>query len=78
MTSPPYVLKSSRNSESWSPRLLQVRGRLKNAFMTGRTKVIQFRRQQLLSLAYLIKDNIALIQRALASDLGRSDTETFM
>jgi len=55
-----------------------VRGRVKNAFKTGRTKPIQFRKQQLLSLAYLIKDNVALFQRALASDLGRSDTETIV
>ena len=57
---------------------LQIRGRVKNAFKTGRTKPIQFRKQQLLSLAYLIKDNITLFQRALASDLGRPDTETIM
>jgi aldehyde dehydrogenase (NAD+) len=56
----------------------QVRGRVKDAFKTGRTKDIQFRKQQLLSLVHLIKDNIALFQRALASDLGRSDTETIM
>ncbi|KAH9996726.1 NAD-aldehyde dehydrogenase [Russula compacta] len=51
---------------------------LKNAFRTGRTKSIQFRRQQLLSLAYLVKDNIALFQKALASDLGRSDIESIV
>ncbi|KAH9042524.1 NAD-aldehyde dehydrogenase [Lactarius pseudohatsudake] len=55
-----------------------VRGRLKDAFKTGRTRPIQFRKQQLLALAYLIKDNIPLFQRALASDLRRSDTETFV
>jgi aldehyde dehydrogenase (NAD+) len=55
-----------------------VRGRVKDAFKTGRTKDIQFRKQQLLSLAHLIKDNIALFQRALASDLGRPDTETII
>ncbi|KAN0138292.1 Aldehyde/histidinol dehydrogenase [Lactarius tabidus] len=55
-----------------------VRGRLKNAFKTGRTKDIRFRRQQLLFVSYLIKDNIAHFQRALASDLGRSDMETFL
>ena len=57
---------------------LQVRGRVKDVFKTGKTRAIQFRKQQLLSLAYLIKDNITLFQRALASDLGRSDTETIM
>jgi len=55
-----------------------VRGRLKNAFKTGRTKPIQFRKQQLLAVSYLIKDNIPLFQRALASDLGRSNMETFI
>ncbi|KAI9465739.1 NAD-aldehyde dehydrogenase [Lactarius psammicola] len=55
-----------------------VRARLKNAFKTGRTRPVQFRKQQLLALAYLIKDNIPRFQRALASDLGRSDTETIV
>jgi aldehyde dehydrogenase (NAD+) len=64
------------NPGTWSS--LQIRGRLKNAFKTGRTKDIQFRKQQLLSVSYLLKDNIALFQRALASDLGRCDMETFM
>jgi acyl-CoA reductase-like NAD-dependent aldehyde dehydrogenase len=51
---------------------------VKNGFKTGRTRNIQFRKNQLLSLAYLVKDNVALFQRALASDLGRSDTETIV
>ncbi|KAH9048420.1 NAD-aldehyde dehydrogenase [Lactarius hengduanensis] len=55
-----------------------VRSHLKNGFKTGRTRAIQFRKQQLLALAYLIKDNIPRFQRALASDLGRSDTETIV
>jgi aldehyde dehydrogenase (NAD+) len=66
------------NPRTSSESPLQVRGRLKNAFKTGRTKDIRFRRQQLLFVSYLIKDNIALFQRALASDLGRSDMETFL
>ncbi|KAI0301623.1 NAD-aldehyde dehydrogenase [Multifurca ochricompacta] len=53
-----------------------VRFRLKNAFKKGRTKHVQFRKQQLLSLAYLVKDNMTLFQMALASDLGRSNAET--
>jgi tRNA pseudouridine-54 N-methylase len=60
------------------PTTVQVRTRLTNAFRTGRTKAIQFRKQQLLSLAYLVKDNLARFQQALASDLGRSDTETIV
>ncbi|KAI9465741.1 NAD-aldehyde dehydrogenase [Lactarius psammicola] len=55
-----------------------VRAHLKNAFKTGRTRPVQFRKQQLLALAYLIKDNIPRFLQALASDLGRSDTETFI
>ncbi|KAI9465743.1 NAD-aldehyde dehydrogenase [Lactarius psammicola] len=55
-----------------------VRARLKNAFKTGRTRPVQFRKQQLLAFAYLIKDNIPRFLQALASDLGRSDTETFI
>jgi hypothetical protein len=65
-------------SPRFSSLLLQICARLKNAFKTGRTKPVQFRKQQLLALAYLLKDNTALLQRALASDLGRSDTETIV
>ncbi|KAH9962980.1 NAD-aldehyde dehydrogenase [Russula dissimulans] len=53
-----------------------IRTSLKNEFKTGRTKSIQFRKQQLLALTYLIKDNVAHFQRALASDLGRPHLET--
>lgn len=54
----------------------QIRDSLKIAFRTGRTKSIQFRKQQLLGLAYLIKDNLARFEQALASDLGRSSSES--
>ncbi|KAI0261624.1 NAD-aldehyde dehydrogenase [Gloeopeniophorella convolvens] len=54
----------------------KIRDGLKRAFRTGKTKPIQFRKQQLLALAYLVKDNVALFQEALAADLGRSDTES--
>ena len=56
----------------------QIRTRVKNGFKTGKTRDIQFRKQQLLALTYLIKDNMVLFQRALASDLGRSDLETIV
>jgi aldehyde dehydrogenase (NAD+) len=56
----------------------QIRDTLKNAFRTGRTKSIQFRKQQLLGLAYLIKDNLARFEQALASDLGRSSAESIV
>ena len=78
MTSLTYVVNYFRHVNPRTSLPLQVRARLKNGFKTGRTKDIQFRKQQLLSVAYLIQDNIALFQRALASDLGRSNMETFM
>ncbi|KAN0116179.1 Aldehyde/histidinol dehydrogenase [Russula decolorans] len=55
-----------------------IRAGLKNAFRTGRTKSIQFRKQQLLSLAYLVKDNLVHFHKALASDLGRCDMESIV
>ncbi|KAH9989638.1 NAD-aldehyde dehydrogenase [Russula vinacea] len=55
-----------------------IRAGLKNAFRTGRTKSVQFRKQQLLALAYLVKDNLDHFHHALASDLGRSEMESIV
>ncbi|KAI0048149.1 NAD-aldehyde dehydrogenase [Auriscalpium vulgare] len=48
-----------------------IREKSRAAFLSGRTKSIAFRKQQLLSLAYLLKDNATRFQEALTSDLGR-------
>ena len=71
MSSPTYIFPSLIST-------LQIRAGLKNAFRTGRTKSVQFRKQQLLALAYLVKDNLDHFHQALASDLGRSEMESIV
>ncbi|THH14250.1 hypothetical protein EW146_g6054 [Bondarzewia mesenterica] len=53
-----------------------IRSELQKAFRSGKTRPIAYRKQQLLALAYLVKDNIKLFQEALAADLGRHFVET--
>ncbi|KAI0035803.1 NAD-aldehyde dehydrogenase [Vararia minispora EC-137] len=53
-----------------------IRAELGAAFRAGTTKPIANRREQLLALAYLLKDNIDRFKEALASDLGRPALET--
>ncbi|KAI0052155.1 NAD-aldehyde dehydrogenase [Auriscalpium vulgare] len=53
-----------------------IREKSRAAFLSGRTKSIAFRKQQLLALAYLLKDNATRFQESLASDLGRPVLES--
>lgn len=52
-----------------------IREAMRKGFQTGKTKSIAYRKQQLLALAYMIKDNEKSFGDALASDLGRPDLE---
>ncbi|EIM88943.1 NAD-aldehyde dehydrogenase [Stereum hirsutum FP-91666 SS1] len=53
-----------------------IREELKQSFKTGKTKSIAFRKEQLLALAYLVRDNATLFEEALEKDLGRPRIET--
>ncbi|KAI0064314.1 NAD-aldehyde dehydrogenase [Artomyces pyxidatus] len=53
-----------------------IRENLRRAFRTGRSKSIAYRKQQLLALAYMIKDNAARLHEALDLDLHRAPSET--
>lgn len=55
-----------------------MRSELETGFRTGKTRDIQFRREQLLSLAYLVQENREAIHEALRKDLGRSNYESEM
>ena len=51
---------------------------LRAAFKTGRTKSIEFRREQLAQLSWMIKDNQDRFNAAFKSDLGRPEIESNM
>jgi aldehyde dehydrogenase (NAD+) len=52
--------------------------RLRKTFATGRTRNIEWRKQQLLQLQKLMEDNEAAIAAALADDLDRSPFEAYI
>src|ERR1700749_4079829 len=52
--------------------------RLRQTFATGRTRDIEWRKQQLLQLQKLMEENEAAIADALAEDLDRSPFEAFI
>ncbi|MGB9302134.1 MAG: aldehyde dehydrogenase family protein [Mycobacterium sp.] len=52
--------------------------RLRKTFATGRTRSIEWRKQQLLALAAMMEENEDAIAKALAEDLDRSPAEAFI
>src|SRR6516165_3653329 len=52
--------------------------RLRRTFATGRTRDLEWRRQQLLQLAALMEENEDAIAKALAEDLDRNAAEAFI
>ncbi|KAG8903586.1 hypothetical protein FRC01_009144, partial [Tulasnella sp. 417] len=54
----------------------RIRERLKASFNSGKLRSIEYRKNQLLQLAYLVNENSKRIEDALAVDLGRHTVET--
>jgi aldehyde dehydrogenase (NAD+) len=52
--------------------------RLRNTFATGRTRNVEWRKQQLLALQRMMEENEDAIGKALAEDLDRNTTEAFI
>ncbi|MCV7199273.1 aldehyde dehydrogenase family protein [Mycobacterium angelicum] len=74
--SPPKVAPAAG-----APQSTDVAGtvaRLRNTFASGRTRSIEWRKQQLLQLAKLVEENEAAIAKALAEDLDRNAVEAFI
>ncbi|KAA1471289.1 aldehyde dehydrogenase [Dentipellis sp. KUC8613] len=53
-----------------------IREELGRSFKQGRSKTLEFRKHQLLSLGYMIQDNIEAFQEALKLGIGRGALET--
>ena len=56
----------------------KVREDLGRVFASGKTRDVAWRKEQILGLVYMLKDNIDLFNAALAKDLGRAPLETHM
>ncbi|VDB97862.1 unnamed protein product [Peniophora sp. CBMAI 1063] len=54
----------------------KVRDDLGRVFASGKTRDVAWRKEQILGLVYMLKDNIDLFNAALAKDLGRAPLET--
>jgi acyl-CoA reductase-like NAD-dependent aldehyde dehydrogenase len=54
----------------------QIQATLRNGFRSGRSKNIEYRKYQLLQLAYMIQDNAKRFEEAEAADLGRPALES--
>ena len=54
----------------------QIHGRAREAFESGKTKSVVFRKEQIAQVGYLLKDNEAALREALRQDLGRPHLET--
>ncbi|KAH7344940.1 NAD-aldehyde dehydrogenase [Rhizoctonia solani] len=54
----------------------QIHARLGASFRAGKTKPIAARKENLVKLAYMVKDNIEALQDALTVDLGRPKLES--
>jgi aldehyde dehydrogenase (NAD+) len=60
------------------PDIPAIVGRLRKTFATGRTRSIDWRKQQLQALARLVEDNEPAIAAALEADLGRKPFEAWL
>ncbi|KAI1784926.1 NAD-dependent aldehyde dehydrogenase [Ganoderma leucocontextum] len=54
----------------------KIHGRAREAFESGRTKSVAFRKEQIAQVGYLLKDNELRLREALMQDLGRPHLET--
>ncbi len=54
----------------------QIHGRARDAFESGTTKSVAFRKEQIAQVGYLLKDNEDRLREALKQDLGRPPLET--
>ncbi|MDT5223256.1 MAG: aldehyde dehydrogenase, partial [Mycobacterium sp.] len=78
--SPPKAAATPANGQSApdAGSIAQTVALLRQTFATGRTRDIQWRKNQLLQLAKLVEENEPAIAAALAEDLDRNPVEAFI
>ena len=57
---------------------VEVLAETRRCFVTGRTRSLEWRREQLLGIERLVSEQEAAIAEALAADLGRSAQESWL
>ncbi|KAH9916496.1 aldehyde dehydrogenase [Amylocystis lapponica] len=68
-------MSSQTLTETPIDEIPQIRENLRRAFYSGKAKTVAYRKEQLLQLAYLLKDNWERFRQAFFSDLGRPPLE---
>jgi aldehyde dehydrogenase (NAD+) len=78
MTTDSLPKAASTPGATESSPVAETVARLRKTFATGRTRSIEWRKQQLLALAAMMEENEDAIAKALAEDLDRSPAEAFI
>ena len=75
----PKTQESEQKTSTGSPTgVAATVARLRRTFASGRTRSVEWRKQQLLALAALMEENEDAIAKALAEDLDRNPVEAFI
>ncbi len=72
------VISSWKGLDDPDIGFVQIRETLSENFHAGKPKSISYRKEQLLQLAYMIKDNCDRLRDALMEDIGRPALEAQM
>jgi aldehyde dehydrogenase (NAD+) len=78
MTTESVAPKMQESVPETSTGVAETVARLRKTFATGRTRSIEWRKQQLLALQALMEENEDAIAKALAEDLDRNAAEAFI
>ena len=78
MTTESVAPKTQESEHEASTGVAETVARLRKTFASGRTRSIEWRKQQLLALAALMEENEDAIAKALAEDLDRNPAEAFI
>jgi aldehyde dehydrogenase (NAD+) len=78
MTTESVAPKTQESEHETSSGVAETVARLRKTFASGRTRSVEWRKQQLLQLQKLVEENEAAIAKALAEDLDRNPVEAFI
>ena len=71
-------MDTNENPHGIAADLYEIITAQREFFATGKTRDVSFRRQLLINLRHMIRDNEGLILEALRADLGKSYSEAYM
>ena len=78
MTTESVAPKTQESGHETSTGVAETVARLRKTFASGRTRSVEWRKQQLLALQALMEENEDAVTKALAEDLDRNAAEAFI